>query len=85
MMAMCGAFLCARISTRAPAIFLPATITSLGNLTVASSANPLEIVSATVPAAHSANCADALMSIFGRSKNENQSPFPAADSQELVR
>src|SRR5947209_5555605 len=44
MMAMCGAFFCARISTRAPAIFLPATITSFGNLTVAANANSFGIV-----------------------------------------
>jgi hypothetical protein len=82
---MCGAFFCARISTRTPAIFLPAMTTSFGNFTVAWRANSVEIVSATVLAAHSANCADAPMSIFGRSKIENQSPLPAADSHELLR
>src|SRR5437588_792760 len=58
---------------------------SLGGLIVALQRQAPSIVQATPLVAHPTNRAESCTAMFGRSKIEHRSPFPADDSQTLPR
>src|SRR6266436_8447850 len=63
----------------------PSISTSFGSLIVVLRENSFRIAFEIPSAAQAVSCGELVRSILGRKRMENQSPFPAVDSQRLPR